>query len=200
MATVQVDEAQLLASKNVVDTVSAILAHPEARPLLLKAKKLTDPTAVIPEIDAAEPINREVAALRKMIEEDAATRAKEREEEANRRRLDEITGRIDRQRSELRANGWRDEGIAEVEKFALENGIGDLTIAADAWEKRNPPAAPAQPSGGGSWDFFSPPQNEDDAKFIKEMIDSRGEDEGALNREIQAALADVRGSQSAARR
>lgn len=195
----QIDEAELLAQGRVVQTVNQMLAHPEARKLVLKARKLADPNAVIPEIDAAAPMLSELAEIKKQLAEEAAARVKEREERETEKRVSDMTSQIERQKANLRAAGWRDEGLAEIEKFALENGVSNLEIAASHWEKLHPPAEPVQPKGYGSWNFFEDQQTEDDGKFVKAMIETRGEDEGALNAEIRAALSEVR-SQPVARR
>lgn len=199
MALAPPDEAELLASRNVVSTVNAMLANKEARKLLLRARKITDPNASIPEIDAAEPVKTELDAMKKLLDEDRETRRQEREEQAQAQAMARAELAVGQQRDRLRAAGWRDEGIAEIEKFATEHGVPDLEIAASHWEKLHPPAEPATPNGSGSWNFFDDQTAENDKKFVESMINTKGEDEGALNAEIRAALTEVRGSQPARR-
>jgi hypothetical protein len=198
MAVREIDEAELLSAQAVVRSVNQMLGNPAARKMLLQARKAADPTAVIPEIDAAAPVQAEVAEIRKLIAEDQAARAKERSDAEQQRVLDDFRRGWEAQKATLRASGWRDEGIAEIEKHAQERGIGDLEIAAAHWEKLHPPAEPVQPNGSGSWGFFDEPQQDD--VFIKKMFDSRGDDESALNAEISAALRDHRAQAATARR
>jgi hypothetical protein len=193
MATVQIDESELLNQQRVLAKVNNMLAHPEARKLLLRASKIQDPAANIPEIDAAAPVLTEVDALKKALAEDKAERKAEREAEAQERAMAQARATVASQKQRLREQGWRDEGIEEIEKFATERGVPDLEIAASHWEKLHPPSEPATPNGSGSWGFFDDQQADNDKKFVESMINTKGEDEGALNSEIRAALAEVRG-------
>jgi hypothetical protein len=196
MAARQVDESEYLSSQAVVATVNQMLANPASRKVLLQARKIADPNAVIPEIDAAAPLQTEVSEMRRLLAEDRSERERERAAAAEQRQIADFQQKWDRQKAALRSKGFREEGIQAVETFAQENGIGDLSIAADAWERRNPPPEPAAPSGG-SWNFFDQPAEDD--TFVKTMLDTRGDNEAALDREIAASLKDFR-SQSAARR
>ncbi len=216
MATREIDESEFLASQATIKAVNEMLAHPEARSLLLHARKKANPSVVIPEIDAAAPIQNSVAAFKAEIaaemkadrearaaelkaerdarEAMAAERKAEKEAAAQAELVSKFHAEWDRQKGQLRADGWRDEGIAAIEKHAQERGIADLEIAAAHWEKLHPPAEPVTPNGSGSWGFMDGAP--DDDKFMKAMIESRGEDDAALNSEINAALKDFRGQQT----
>lgn len=197
MATREIEETALLNMAGVNRAVDLMMANKEARALLLKARKISDPSAVIPEIDAAEPVNAQVDEIKKMMAEEKAAREADKAERAQAEKLAEFARGWEKQRSKLRADGWRDEGIENIEKLAQERGIPDLEVAAAYFEKLHPPAEPVQPNGSGSWGFFGD-QPEDDT-FIKAMLASRGDDEAALDREIAATLKDFR-SQTGARR
>lgn len=197
MAVREVEESAFLSSQAVVNTVNAMLANKDARKLLLQARKISDPNAVIPELDAAAPINAQVDEIKAMLASERAERAAEKAEREQQAQIQAFQQSWERQKSQLRNQGWREDGIEAIEKHAQERGIADLEIAAAHWEKLHPPAEPVQPNGSGSWGFFD--QSPDDDKFIKAMIDSRGEDDGALNAEIAATLRDYR-SQLGARR
>jgi hypothetical protein len=197
MAVREIDESEFLNYRAVSGVVNQILNHKDARKLMLQARKLADPTAVIPEIDAAAPVQSELAEVRKLLAEDKAAREAEKAEREQQARINEFQRGWDRQKSSLRNAGWSDEGIASIESHAQERGIPDLEVAAAHWEKLHPPAEPAQPSSGSSWNFFDTPK--DDDTFVKGMISSRGEDDNVLNAEISAALKDFR-SQTNSRR
>ena len=197
MALREIDESELLSQQAVVRTVNAMLANKDARKLLLQARKAADPNAVIPEIDAAAPVQSELAEMRRYMEEDRAQRAAEKAEREQAAKLGEFQRDWNKQKSKLRKDGWGDEGIDEIEKHAQERGIFDLEVAAAHWEKLHPPAEPVQPNGSGSWGFFDAKTRDD--TFVKSMFDSGCEDEGALDAEISAALKDFR-SQTGARR
>ncbi len=211
MATREVDESEFLASQATIRAVNGMLANPAARKLLLQARKTADPNAVIPEIDAAAPINSTLDEIRAAMaaekqaaadertaakaEREAEKAAREAEKEAERQAklVADFEANWTRQKAALRQEGWRDEGIAEIVAHAEKNGIADLEIAAAHWEKLHPPAEPVQPNSTGSWGFMD--NIPDDDKFVKAMIASKGEDEGALNAEINAALKDFRAQQ-----
>lgn len=191
MALIQIEEAELLQQKNVIDTLNKMLGNPEARRKVLEARKITDPNVSIPELDAALPLNNALTEIQKELKADRAARAAEKEADAQQRRIDEFNAGLDRQRDTLRRAGWTDEGLSEVQKHAQERGIPDLEVAAAHYEKLHPPADPVQPNGSGSWGFFEEPAAED--TFMKSMLESHGGDERALNSEIQKALAETRG-------
>ena len=192
MALVQIDEAELLAHRSVVASVNGMLANKDSRALLLQSQKLANPNAIIPELDAQAPLQAEIAEMRAWRKEQESLAAADRAERAQEAQIAKFEKGWEQQKSSLRAEGWRDEGIAAIEAHAQKIGVADLSIAAAHWEKLNPPAEPAQPNGSGSWGFFDNQSGNDD--FVEKMIASRGEDEAALNAEIRATLADVRGS------
>lgn len=193
MALVQVEETELLQSRQIAEALTKIAAKPEARRKMLEARKLAEPNVAIPELDAAAPVNEALAEIRKELAEERAALKKQREEEAEQRKIAEFRDRWNGQKSQLRSSGWTDDGIAEVEKHAQERGIADLEIAAAHYEKLHPPAEPVTPNGSGSWGFFGEQQAEDDT-FVKSMVESRGLDEGALNKEIGLAIREARGT------
>lgn len=193
----EIDESEYLNYRAVSGVVNQILNKPEARKLMLQARKLADPNAVIPEIDAAAPVQSELAEMRKMLAEDRAAREAEKQAREQDARISDFQRGWERQKSKLRNAGWSDEGIASIESHAQERGIPDLEVAAAHWEKLHPPAEPVQPSSGSAWNFFDTPK--DDDAFVKGMIASKGDDDNALNAEISAALKDFR-SQTASRR
>lgn len=197
MAVREVEESEFLSAKAVLQSVNEMLANPEARERLLQARKIANPNAIIPELDTKSAISAELSEFKRMREEEKAERAREKQEAEENKRISEFTNGWEKQKNKLRDNGWREEGIEAVEAFAQENGIGNLQIAADAWEKRNPPAEPVQPNGFGSWGFFDQPAQDD--TFVKTMLESQGENEGALDAEIRATLKDFR-NQSGGRR
>lgn len=199
MPLVQIDETELANLQGVTRAVTQIMGHKEGRSLMLQARKLADPSAVIPEIDAAAPLKAELDAIRAELrtEREARDAAKAEREEAQRLRA--FQREWDRQRQALRTQGWTDEGLGKVEEHAKERGIADLEAAAAHWEKLNPPPPPESPRGSGGWNFFGGKQ-EDDGAFVKALLQSGGENEAALDREIQAALSEARGASGMARR
>ena len=196
---VEIDESELLNLRGVNEVVSAMLANPQARPLVLRARKIQDPRAPIPEIDSAQPALHAVQAVQKEI----ADWRKEQAERDQRREAEETTRKFtegwERQKQNLREQGWRADGIAEIEKFAIERGVADLEMAASHYEKLHPPSEPVSNNGYGSWDFFTPSEG-DQKGFIEKMMESKGDDEGALRAETHKALQEFRSQQQQLRR
>ena len=197
MPKIEIEETDFLASQATIRAVNGMLANPTARKLLLQARKTADPHANIPEIDAAVPVQSELAAFRTELAAERAERAAEKKVREEQDAINTFKAGWERQKSQLRNAGWRDEGIDAVVKHAEERGIPDLEVAAAHFEKLNPPPEPVQPSGSGSWGFLE--GNTDDDAFVKKMIESKGDDEAALNAEINASLKEYR-QQTATRR
>ena len=186
---VEIDESQLLAQQQVTNLVDTILKNPAARKVFHQAVKTAKPDTVIPEVDASNEVLAVVAeeraarlALQKRLDD------KEAADEAAQRTA-KFSASWESQKNGLRAEGWMDEGIAEVEKLAQERGIVDLEAAALLHQKLHPPAEPVTPNGF-SMDFFQMPAEDDAA--MKKLMESRGDDEGALRSMINVALNDVR--------
>jgi hypothetical protein len=193
MARVEIDENELAALQGIQGRVAQIMAVPAARKKLLTAIKDVDPKASIPEIDAAAPINDAMQSVRDELAAMRAEREAEKQQAEQDARIRALQGRWAAQEATLRTQGWREQGIAQVRAFAEENGIGDLSIAADSWSVRNP--APAPQSSGGPWALFGGTQEEDDT-YVEDLMKSAdlsgNVDERRVDREISAAIAAAR--------
>ena len=190
---VQVDESEFLEGTAVRKAVEEIMNNKEARKLLLKARKIVDPNAPIPELDAAEPVNAELATIREQLAETRKALADDKAEREARARTAEFAQRWDAQRSALRRQGFTDEGISAIEKHAEDKGIPDLEIAAAHWEKLNPPPPPVEPNGAfGKWNFFEEPAEEQGA-YMKALLETKGESDAVSDREAMNALRQLRG-------
>lgn len=192
MAKAEIDETELLANRQVVEAMQKMLANPKSRELVLKAQKVVNPDAVIPEIDARAPLESALDEIRKELAKDREDRAKERDEAVAAKKREEFTAGWERQKQALRTQGYTDEGLKKIEEHAEKEGIPSLRAAAADWEKLNPSPPPAQPTGGIPFDIFNPPEN--DAAELKALMDSRGDDPMALNKLIGKSLAEARGT------
>lgn len=190
MARVEVDEADLRALQGVNNVVNQMMGNPDARKLVLQARKTADPKVVIPELDAAAPVNAEIGELKTMfgkLNDRLDAEAAQREQDG---KISAFQRKWNDQKDALRQAGWRAAGVEAVEKFAEENGILDLSIAADAWEKRNPPAPPS-PTRNGFGGLFGEKIDEKDT-YIEDLMKTGGDDDARVDREIAATLADIR--------
>lgn len=191
MPKIEVEEADLLASRQLSTLVGKMMQNPKARRKVLEARKEVEPEAVIPELDAARPVESAVAEVSAKFDKFVEAQEKrdaEREAEAKRRAFQD---EWNEKREGLRASGYTDAGITAIEKLAEEKGIPDLEVAAAYFDRLNPPAMPVQSSGLGMFGIGEP--QKDDSGLVKKLMDSKGEDEGALRELIGEALTEVRG-------
>lgn len=192
MAKVEIDEEEVRANQALRATVGAILSNPKAKLLVQQAQKLVNPNAVTPELDqqrvVAEPVDeirKEIATLRKEREDEKA----EREQ---REKLAALNGNIETGIAALKREGWTEEGIKGVRDLMDKHGILDVEIAAAAFEKKHPPAAPASPSGSGAWNFLEM-EGDGDAD-LKKLIETKGESNVLLDKMIRDSLNETRGA------
>ncbi len=191
MAKVEIEEADLLTNNQIVASVRAMLGNKEARQHILRAQKIITPNASIPEIDARAPVdealgevNKTVAALQKRIDDDKAERDAEK-------RTNEFKDSWEKQKRDLLAQGWSEEGIAKAEEHAQKEGIPSLRAAANDFLALNPPPPPATPSSAGSFGMFDAGSRE--GEHIKKIFESKGGDDMAVNSIVNETLAEMRG-------
>lgn len=189
MAKIEIEEADLANYQHLSGVVDTLMKSPDTRQSFLHLAKKANPKLAIPEVDAAAPVLNAIGGINKKVDDfinaQAAKDAKAEEDAAIRAFKNTWT----EQETQLRQAGWRTPGIDEVRKFAEANSIADLTIAADAYERRNPQPDPAQSASAG-WGLFGDRTEAD--TFVADMMKSSGNDETRLDQEIRAALNDVR--------
>lgn len=186
---IEVDETEYLASKQVASTMANILKHPEARKLVLKANKIVQPDVSIPEIDHVKPFEEAVAGVEaklndfmKSFEEEKA--AKKAQEETNK-----FASKWEQsKRSLAQKHGYTEDGLTAIEKFCQERGIPDIEAGAALFDRLNPPAPIDTTSG--KWDFFSAGEKSDD--FMKQLFETRGQDDRLVDNHINKTLAEMR--------
>lgn len=190
---IEVTEEEFRKSKELREQVQALLAHPKARRKVLEARRELDPKVPIPELDAPDPIDEKLNPFAKQLadfKKEVDERESKREQDA---RIADIVAKKDRGISQLRGEGWNDEGIKAVEKIMEDQGILDPMIAAAYHEKLHPPPVPIAQTGRGPWDFMGdiPKEGDDD---LKKLVETKGEDSGLLHKMAIDALNEVRGA------
>lgn len=206
MAKVEIEESDLLNMRHVAGVVEQVMAVPEARSQFLRLAKAANPRLSIPEVDAAAPVvaavqashkkmdefmaaqNVAEAARQKKFDEFMEAQAAERAQNEDDKRISAFQQTWADQEAELRREGWRQSGLEQVRQFAETNGIANLKIAADAFERRNPQPGPVESRPG--WNLFTGPTEED--TFVKDQMQAQGNDDSRLDREIAATLAEIR--------
>ena len=192
MRTIEVDEATLAKNQQLVGLINKMLAHPEARKKVMAAHKDVDPTVVIPEIDAAKPLDDAMAAITKRMDDfmaDQEKRAKDREDAE--RKATFVTN-FEKGRAGLRAAGVTDEGITAVEALMEKHGIIDHEIGWAAFSKLNPEPTPLPPAPNFGFNGLFDSSDKNPDEFLKAMHASRGLDEAALDRRIHEVITETR--------
>lgn len=190
MARVEVDEADLLAASHLTQTVQGILAHPQARSMLLQAQKLVKPDAVIPEIDSAAPLKSELSAIREEMAAERKARADEKAADAADREAKKFERTWNSRKASLANAGYTTEGIAKIEALAQERGIPDLEAAAALFDRLNPPPPPVMGTSFSPLDSYNNPSQENG--LMKRLMETHGKEDGPLNGLISEAIQDFR--------
>lgn len=151
-----------------------LLSDPETRKEQLKLFKKLNPKTSIPEIDAAEPVVKEVGELRGEID-------KLRKELADKDLNNQFEATANRLRAE---RGYTDEGWQKIVKLAADKSIPDLEVAADHFDRQNPKPEPVVDTGYRPTNYFS---NADDVtdKWLKDR-------DGMREQEIANTMRDIR--------
>lgn len=193
MATVEIDETEVVNSRQLASAVQKMLSNPESRKRLLEAQKIVNPNAVIPEIDSAKPFNDAIGLVTKKIT-DLETTIKEAKEKAeDDKRLNALSRQWETGRTKVRESGYTAEGIEELEKFMEEKGIADHEIAMPAFERIHPPEKPVATGSNGFDVFQSLTPQTDDSKLLLEGSNQDQDFRQFLNKAIPAALKEARG-------
>lgn len=183
MPMIEVDENEyraLVQNSGVIKVVEQMMANPAARKKLLEARKVADPTASIPEIDAAAPVEAAVSEVTKTVAELRKEMADDKAERENTRRLDALNTQWAKGQEFLRDHGYQDDGIAAIEKFMQENGVASHKIAMAAFEREHPAPEPVTPTST-RFDIFAAPSKDESMKMLHD-----GDEDGFLNQTIAA--------------
>jgi hypothetical protein len=188
-----ISEEELRAYRVLQGTVATMLRHPKAGVLLEEAHKAVDEKAPTPRLDEqrrreeilAGP-NKEIADLKAMI----AAEKTEREKAGADAKIASLQAKQEEAFARLRKQRWTEEGITGIKKLMDEHAILDVDIAASAFEKLHPPAAPIQQGRVGGWNLFEAPQD-DDADW-KKLLETKGESEPLVDNLARKALIEHR--------
>lgn len=195
MPTVEIDEAELSQLQAVKRAAETMLNHPQARELVLRARKISDPSAHVPELDQAEARRTELDVLKKRQEEFEAKLTEEREREKQSAQLSALKARQDAGRDMLAREGYDAAGIKAIEDYMAANLIVDHEIGLAAYERKNPRPSPAAAHSGNIAMFGAMSDNAGENaadKTIHRLMQTQGEDAGALDTLIRSTLSDIR--------
>lgn len=186
---IEVDEEEFLRNEKLRQEVATIWANPEAKKLIQRAQKLVNPKAVTPDLDRDEQDDAKIQGVTKALDEMKQLMADQKAENERREKLDTVSKAVEAEWSELRSEGWTPDGIAGVQKIMEEKGLypRDASIL---FERRNPPQAPISTGASSFFDIVNPQDNDD---FLKAMMASKGESDGAVSKKVAETLGELRG-------
>ncbi|HXJ94215.1 MAG TPA: hypothetical protein VMT20_15310 [Terriglobia bacterium] len=147
--------------------VTKLDANPKTHKQLLRIIKEAMPEVPIPELDAAQPIEDEIAKVREALASERDALKAEVSELRNLHKADKTARGIESEREKLRAQGWDAEGIKKIEETMTEKGIIDYDVAAAYVEKTLPADEPSRPSyQSRDWGFAAPEKGDADHELL----------------------------------
>ena len=161
MAQSEVEQAQLEQLQLAHSLLKKLEGSPKTRRKLLALVKEVNPEANIPELDAAEPVEKELQEVKGTLGKELETLKDQlREFKAESKSKEEIA----EARARLRAAGWDADGIAKIEKTMIDRGLVDYDVAAGFVKSQIPsPDLSEKPfSYDQGWDFSSSGDGEDE--------------------------------------
>ena len=193
MAAVEIDEVELLRLRKQDSTVHALMQNPKAKRKIFEAYKEHDPNARIPELEMEEAARAPVSALEKQVADLSKQIADDKADREKNAKLNSLSSTIDQGKMKLRRAGWTDEGLEALDKVMEEKGTTDIEMAAAYYEKLHPPQSPIAPRGHGGWNFMQ--EVNDGEADLKRLLDTRGDNEIAVDKMAHEALNEFRGAQ-----
>lgn len=188
---VEIDEVELQNMGRLKQTVDTILRNPEAAKLVEQAHKLVNPNVQTPNLDRDKQIQEPMAAVTKEIADLRKQLADEKAEREKEAKLSALNAQVSKEKSQLRAKGWTEEGLKNLDTLMEQKGLLSPFDAAAIYERDNPPQQVATPSGSGNWNFLEGVQ--DGEADLKKLIDTRGESASLIDKMARDALNEVRG-------
>jgi hypothetical protein len=191
---IEVDETEFANGQQTIAAVRKLMAHPEASLLIEKARKLVEPDAPTPRLDAHKQVNEPIEKLQGEIVELKKSLAEKDAEREKNEKLSALAAKVERGNSKLLSEGWTADGLKALDEFREKEGILDPVHAAAVYEKlHGSQVAPATPSSHiGGWDFTTPAKEDED--YTKKLLESRGESESLVMNQAMKSLNDFRGN------
>ena len=194
---IEVDEEVYNRGVMLQQKLAQIVNKPEAKKLLQKAHKMVDPGAITPELDQEEALAKASSDVRADFEAYKKAQEEKEAKALEEKQRTDFSAKWNAGRDKvMRERGFTADGAKALEEWMSQEGITNWEVAADHWEKQHPPEAPAMPGGTGAWNFLDFPTDDTGDKFVKELIDTKGQKDLVADRAAQAVLAEIRGPQS----
>jgi len=190
---IEVDETEFANGQQTIAAVRKLMAHPEASLLIEKARKLVEPDAPTPRLDAHKQVNEPIEKLHTEIADLKKSLADRDAEREKNEKLSALATRVEKGNSKLLSEGWTADGLKALDEFREKEGILDPVHAAAVYEKlHGSQVTPATPSSHfGSWDFTNPSKESED--YTKKLLETKGESESLVMQQAMKSLKEFRG-------
>ena len=191
---IEVDETEFANGQQTVAAVRKLMNHPEAALLIEKARKLVEPDAPTPRLDAHKQTNEPIEKLHTEIADLKKSLAEEKAETEKNSKLSALAAKVEKGNAKLLSEGWTADGVKALDEFREKEGILDPIHAAAIYEKlHGSQVAPATPSSHiGGWDFTQPSTQDED--YTKKLLETRGESESLVMQQANKSLNEFRGN------
>src|ERR1700675_921653 len=178
--TIEVDETEFANGQETIKAVRKLMAHPDAALLIERARKLVEPDAPTPRLDAHKQTNEPIEKLHTEISDLKKQLADEKAETEKNTKLAQLADKVEKGNAALLREGWTKDGLKALDEFREKEGILDPVHAAAVYEKlHGSQVTPATPSSSiGNWDFTAPSTQDED--YTKKLLESRGESESLV--------------------
>jgi len=190
---IEVDETEFNNGQQTIAAVRKLMAHPDAALLIERARKLVEPDAPTPRLDAHKQTNEPIEKLHTEIAELKKSLAEEKAETEKNSKLAALADKVEKGNAKLKAEGWTADGLKALDEFREKEGILDPVHAAAVYEKlHGAQVVPATPSSSfGGWDFTNP--SEQDSDYTKKLLETKGESESLVMNQAMKSLKEFRG-------
>lgn len=189
MAKIEIDETEYAKLQNVGNVLSRMLSNPDSRKKVLEAHKITNPNAIVPEIDATKPINDALAAISEEVKKVAKSVEDDKIEREQTARRTEFDNKWSAGKAAARKAGYTDDGLKALEEYMADKGVLDHEVAMPAFERTHPLPTQVTASREG-FDAFQ--AINDTNEEMKRLVETQGQDPSTVRNLISKTLADVR--------
>lgn len=192
---IEIDETQLGSLQNTAKIVQQMLGNPKTRRKVLEAYKEAVPNATVPELEATAPFEERVAGMEKTMTDFIKEFKEDREKEKTEAHLEKLKSQVVAGHKALKERGYTDDGIKLVDEFRDRKGLVDYDDAIRLWELDHPAPQVSEPGDARNMNLISMVQNEADKNdFYKQLWETQGESNSAVDAATQSILAELRGA------
>src|SRR5215472_6927200 len=120
---IEIDEEDFNRARTTQNVVAKMLQHPKAALMIEEARKLVEPEAPTPRLDAAKERDERYETLKKEFDEYRTKQADKEAETEKNTKLAQLADRVEKGNARLLSEGWTKDGIKALDEFREKEGI-----------------------------------------------------------------------------